>query len=1390
MSNYAENICVAIDQIVTSRLEGLSYDITKLCTIVDDNEKNNGKYIVTDGSTKFDAYSNDNNLREGNSVLVNIPNGDFTMQKTIIGKQTATNTQPFIYTAPLETMIAVESDITSEMEDNGNQLRANDPDEGEQAKKLLTIEGNDNFIGFTRLGISADFRSWFSGYEVLSGQYGLKIYLTTKETNITNQNENSTRIYELTLSNDDMYGNPYNFETYFKQEKVFDISNINNVEKVEVWFYQNQNFLDGNGNSVPYMEESDVPGLENVKLPYNLFVDNVKFYLGYDQNAFTEDALVLYTKDSLTYDNTLATEQIKNISLRWIHKKEDGTFKLITDKDLNSNLKVKWYRYKVGAPSADSYSGVYWTDMEKDDQISISFDPDITKATEEIKAIGYVYGDDGIVQNVYYSDLLIFENEHEVANQPTVDRTQALSILFEDESDGNYFIYNQNGKLIDGSQGSGKKRTMKVLFKGAELTAGMGVQEIVWYIPYRNSMIKLDSSYYVNSKTTIVDGEDIKPIYDYKYKSYYEIIRDEEINPRQIYYIYDQWSPSYANNTIACYVKINNVVYETYTDVKFGKAGTNGSNVTFLLNFDYGRNSLSLEDFLGQNVSYGLQVGGNTADTADDEYVYVKTDKNDTVGIPIAFGQLNDAEVQVSAHLYDAAGVDLNLDQLLKENPNMKIKWSWKTSNDDTSGAEGSSDQMIINESNDGDASKRKISLNGNIEKNIDNNYNILKATLSGYGDSNYNLVSYLPIPIKTKNEYNYISGAKEVVYDHQGKPSYYNGVYNLYKDNAEKEIGLDWEIKSGLSDSASDDIKSYLPTLKPTENGYGLSASTFYLKGYNDQVCVSCKKGNEILWSQPILIIQNQYDFSMLNEWDGNLTINDKNGTILSTMLGAGRKNDDNTFSGVLIGDIRDGTDLNDTNNLTGVYGLHEGVISYALKEDGTATFGKAGKGQIHINGNESTIYSNGYKKGNSGILIDLDDSLIDIKGPEEGRVIIQGKDPYFQIKSLENKNLMLVGSEGYYLQSNNYDNVTKVGTKIDLKNSSISIKNSNVGSVLFQSGDSNKPFFQVDDGINNLIYMGKENYYLQSSRYTGQVQQYAFKNNNKYLIYYYDGDEYNTTGNYAVYGDSIFYKVDGGEVDTKSGEVVNLKWSNSEYSPTIKQTETKIINGVSSSVTTTLTGNKAKSYFLAALKPVLVQTEPEGLYLDLNNGIINGYDLYLKGTAKSNNNKDKFFILDSGAPLTPFQVGNNFKVNWDGTLTCYKISEISNTGNPCGHAIQIANNFYVTQSGSAGGTHPNFSAGYAGSAGGVAGFNEYNITYIQGCSVINGELIVNQKTLTVLGKNPGNTGVNSVGAVWHEHAHGYLRPGSISTYPAGSPSHSHGGYVTSVYDTTGWAK
>jgi len=79
MSDIREIICTAVDTIVSKKLEGLEYDITKLCTIVDDSSRSKGLYVVSDGTARFEAYSTDTTFREGNSVLVVIPNGDYNM---------------------------------------------------------------------------------------------------------------------------------------------------------------------------------------------------------------------------------------------------------------------------------------------------------------------------------------------------------------------------------------------------------------------------------------------------------------------------------------------------------------------------------------------------------------------------------------------------------------------------------------------------------------------------------------------------------------------------------------------------------------------------------------------------------------------------------------------------------------------------------------------------------------------------------------------------------------------------------------------------------------------------------------------------------------------------------------------------------------------------------------------------------------------------------------------------------------------------------------------------------------------------------------------------------------------------------------------------------------
>jgi hypothetical protein len=86
--------------------------------------------------------------------------------------------------------------------------------------------------------------------------------------------------------------------------------------------------------------------------------------------------------------------------------------------------------------------------------------------------------------------------------------------------------------------------------------------------------------------------------------------------------------------------------------------------------------------------------------------------------------------------------------------------------------------------------------------------------------------------------------------------------------------------------------------------------------------------------------------------------------------MVGAGRKETDNSFSGVLMGDIREGSGSGTID--TGLYGFHQGSASFGFNIDGTVFLGKNGKGRISFDGNYGYIQSalwNG-SKGLSGIV------------------------------------------------------------------------------------------------------------------------------------------------------------------------------------------------------------------------------------------------------------------------------------------------------------------------------------------------------------------------------------------------------------------------------------
>ena len=102
----------------------------------------------------------------------------------------------------------------------------------------------------------------------------------------------------------------------------------------------------------------------------------------------------------------------------------------------------------------------------------------------------------------------------------------------------------------------------------------------------------------------------------------------------------------------------------------------------------------------------------------------------------------------------------------------------------------------------------------------------------------------------------------------------------------------------------------------------------------------------------------------------------------------------------------------------------------------------------------------------------------------------------------------------------------------------------------------------------------------------------------------------------------------------------------------------------------------------------------------MDLSKGIINGYDIMLKGTKSDNTGKT--IIIDSSSDTTPLKIGKDFNVNWDGTLTCNKINSLNNDGND-NLAISINDNFYVTKGGGAGGSGCDFGGNFRGGFSGI---------------------------------------------------------------------------------------
>lgn len=130
-----------------------------------------------------------------------------------------------------------------------------------------------------------------------------------------------------------------------------------------------------------------------------------------------------------------------------------------------------------------------------------------------------------------------------------------------------------------------------------------------------------------------------------------------------------------------------------------------------------------------------------------------------------------------------------------------------------------------------------------------------------------------------------------------------------------------------------------------------------------------------EIIHIRPVIMIFNRYELSNINGWDGN-KLETGDGYLIAPQVGAGKKNNSNQFTGVVMG-VKQVDEKSSYNQQIGLFGYSNGEQSFFLNaEDGSATFGKSSGGQIIIEPSSSTavIKSGNYRpEYGTGMMIDL---------------------------------------------------------------------------------------------------------------------------------------------------------------------------------------------------------------------------------------------------------------------------------------------------------------------------------------------------------------------------------------------------------------------------------
>ena len=585
--------------------------------------------------------------------------------------------------------------------------------------------------------------------------------------------------------------------------------------------------------------------------------------------------------------------------------------------------------------------------------------------------------------------------------------------------DNSYTLVINHGNQIFKYDGDGKSPASKFLEnpqeiypfsftlydeKGNEINNdAIDAKNVSWTVPTNNTMINVSAVH--GNPTSIDEINQTKTYTEYK-ELFFEIP--------------SVYNSNNIRNTVQLEIKYKNKIVRGNAEPVFLKEGEAGSNGTGLVcriipNLASG-NALATYPIVTHNTSLPISSSNPTLN-------YEPANTN----------------VWFKAQLFKDGEEIFNgpVTANSSEGRTVNVRWEMLTNKYDKTHTDASS--FNVNATT-GVFSYNDLSSSEDIIKN--NPANIVKCTLT-YDDVEY--IATMPIIlVKTTSGYRLDvvkdSGFRYVMYSSDGRTPIYSSAnpfaLKVYEtvEGVERDVSIatttaaavnyTWFISGSIWNGSSWEVdnnlveKTYLSsTLKRNENSYGPIDIYNGLTVNNGLRCVITRSGTklaEILL--PIHFYLNRYGNAALNGWDGNhIEINEDGGFILAPQIGAGKKENDNSYTGIFMGEVRE---AGESESQTGLFGYNHGQKTIVLDtKDGSARFGASDQGQIVIDPGADTakLYSDDYQVGYISPSDMIPAQTNYLSGYSYWRR--SGLDNYTLLKSLEDY------IEGYYYQGNFYE-------------------------------------------------------------------------------------------------------------------------------------------------------------------------------------------------------------------------------------------------------------------------------------------------------------------------------------------------------------------------------